>query len=47
MVGKEIFNNKILDRSMGVITDTMTPGSSVKAASMLVGYDTKTIKIGE
>ena len=47
MVGKEIFNNKIFDRSMGVITDTMTPGSSVKAASMLVGYDTNTIKVGE
>ena len=47
MSGKEYFNEKVIDRSIGVITDTMTVGSSVKAASMLIGYDTNTIKIGE
>lgn len=47
MTGKEYFKGKIIDRSIGVITDTMTVGSSIKGASMLIGYDTKTIKIGE
>jgi len=47
MSGKEYFKGKIIDRSIGTITDTMTVGSAVKAASMLIGYDTNTIKIGE
>ena len=47
MVGKEYFKNEVIDRSIGVITDTMTVGSVVKGVSMLIGYDTNTIKIGE
>lgn len=47
MSGKEYFKGKIVDRSIGTITDTMTVGSAVKAASMLIGYDTNTIKMGE
>ena len=47
MSGQEIVNNKVYDVSIGNVTDTITPGSVVKAASMLVGYDTGSIKIGE
>ena len=47
MNGKEIFNKKIIDIAIGNVTDTITPGSVVKAASMIVGYDTNAIKIGE
>lgn len=47
MSGQEIINNKLYDVSIGNITDTITPGSVVKGASMLVGYDTGAIKIGE
>ena len=47
MNGKEIIKNKIIDVSIGNIVDTITPGSVVKAASMIVGYDTGSIKIGE
>ena len=47
MNGKEVNNGKIYDVPIGNITDTVTAGSVVKAASMIVGYDTKAIKIGE
>ncbi len=47
MNGKEIMNGKIVDVAIGNITDTVTAGSVVKAASMIVGYDTGSIKIGE
>lgn len=47
MSGKEIINDKIYDVAIGNITDTVTPGSVVKGASMLVGYDTGVIKMGE
>ena len=47
MSGKEYFKGKVVDRSIGTVTDTMTVGSVVKGASMLIGYDTNTIKIGE
>ena len=47
MNGKEILNGKIVDVAIGNITDTITPGSVVKAASMIVGFDTGAIKIGE
>ena len=45
--GKQIINGQIYDNSLGNITDTIIAGSAVKGASMLVGYDTKTIKMGE
>ena len=47
MNGKEIVKGKIMDVAIGNITDTITAGSVVKAASMLVGYDKGAIKIGE
>ena len=47
MNGKEIIKNKIIDVPIGNIVDTITPGSVVKAASMIVGYATGAIKIGE
>ena len=47
MNGKEYHKGKIIDVSIGNVTDTVTAGSVVKAASMIVGYDTGAIKIGE
>ena len=47
MNGKEINNGKIIDVAIGNVTDTVTAGSVVKAASMIVGFDTGAIKIGE
>lgn len=47
MSGQEIIKDKVYDVSIGNITDTITPGSVVKGASMMVGYDTGAIKIGE
>lgn len=47
MSGKEIVNGKIVDVSIGNITDTVTAGSVVKAASMIVGFSTGAIKMGE
>lgn len=47
MNGKEIIKGRIVDASIGNITDTVTAGSVVKGASMMVGYDTGAIKIGE
>lgn len=47
MNGKEINNGKIIDVAIGNVTDTVTAGSVVKAASMSVGFATGAIKIGE
>lgn len=51
MAGKEIVkeknNYKVYDYNVGVINATVTPGSSVKAASHTVGYVTGNLKIGE
>ena len=47
MNGKEIIKDKIVDVAIGNITDTVTAGSVVKAASIMVGYATGAIKIGE
>ena len=47
MNGKEIIHGKVLDNPIGNISDTITPGSVVKGASMIVGYDTGAIKVGE
>lgn len=52
MAGKQIIKDKttkryeIIDYAEGNILSTVTPGSVVKGASMLVGYTTKSIKIG-
>ena len=51
LAGKEIVKEKgkykVYDYSTGVINATVTPGSSVKAASHTVGYKTGALKIGE
>ena len=47
MNGKEYVKGKIIDVPIGNVTDTITAGSVVKAASMIVGYDTGAIKIGD
>ena len=47
MNGKEINNGKIIDVAIGNVTDTITAGSVVKAASMTVGFATGAIKIGD
>ena len=47
MNGKEISKGKIIDVAIGNVTDTVTAGSVVKAASMIVGYSEGAIKIGD
>ena len=44
---KENDKYKSYDITPGVVTSPVTPGSIVKAASMLVGYNTSAISIGE
>jgi len=51
MSGKQVVKSKneykIYDITQGVLTNPMTPGSVVKGASMVVGYQTNAIDIGE
>ncbi len=52
MAGKQIVENgdggySIYDYSPGVITGSVTPGSIVKGASHIVGYNTGALQIGE
>ena len=46
MSGKQMIDNKIYDFSEGSIISTVTPGSVVKGASIIVGYNQKVINIG-
>ncbi len=45
--GKLLEKGKVVDYSIGNLVDTMTSGSVVKGASILVGYQTGNVKIGE
>ena len=52
MAGKQIIRNEdgsysIYDYTPGIITSSVTPGSIVKGASHIVGYNTGALKIGE
>ena len=52
MAGKQILKNddggySIYDYTPGIITGSVTPGSIVKGASHIVGYNTGALKIGE
>lgn len=47
MSSKKIVNNEIVDNTTSILTSPITPGSVVKGASMLVGYNTGAVKIGE
>ncbi len=47
MAGKKIVNGEIIDNTTSLLTMPITPGSVVKGASMLVGFNEGAIKIGE
>ena len=47
MASKRIVNGKIVDNVTNMLISPVTPGSVVKGASMLVGYETGAIKMGE
>ena len=52
MVGKRVVTKEdgsldVVDYTPGVITSSVTPGSVVKGASHIVGYNTGALKIGE
>lgn len=47
MSGRMYQQGKTIDYSVGNITDTMTVGSVIKGASMLVGYNEGVVKIGQ
>ncbi len=47
IAGKKIVNGEIKDNTLSVLTSPITPGSVVKGASMLVGYNTGAVHIGE
>ena len=47
MAGKRYVNGQIVDNTVSILTQPITPGSVVKGASMLVGYNTGAVHIGE
>ena len=47
MASRKIINGKIVDNINSILISPITPGSIVKGASMLVGYETGAIKFGE
>ena len=47
MTSKKIVNGEIIDNTPSILTSPVMPGSVVKGASMLVGYNQGAIKIGE
>lgn len=47
MASKKLVNGQIVDNVTSILTSPIMPGSIVKGASMLVGYNTGAIKIGE
>lgn len=47
MASKKLVNGKIVDNVTSMLISPITPGSVVKGASMLVGYDTGVIRMGE
>ena len=47
MSSKRLVNGEIIDYTPSVLTSPITPGSIVKGASMLVGYNEGAIEIGE
>ena len=47
MASKRVVDGKIVDSTTSILTSPITPGSVVKGASMLVGYNTGAIKMGE
>ena len=47
MAGKKIVGGQIIDNTLSILTSPLTPGSVVKGASMLVGYNTGAVHFGE
>lgn len=47
MASKRIVNGNVIDNTTSILTSPIMPGSVVKGASMLVGYNTGAIHIGE
>ncbi len=47
MASRRIVNGEMMDNTTSILTSPITPGSVVKGASMLVGYNTGAVKIGE
>ena len=47
MASKKIVNGEIVDNITSILTSPITPGSVVKGASILVGYNTGAVKMGE
>lgn len=47
MSSKKIVKGEIVDNTSSLLTSPITPGSVVKGASMLVGYNEGAVKIGE
>lgn len=47
MASKKLVNGEIVDNVTSILTSPITPGSVVKGASILVGYNEGAIKIGE
>lgn len=47
MASKKIVHGEIVDNTTSILISPITPGSVVKGASMLVGYNTGAVKIGE
>ncbi len=47
MSSKQVVGDTVVDLTTSLLTSPITPGSVVKGASMLVGYNTGVIKMGE
>ena len=47
MASKKVVGDKVVDNTTSILTSPITPGSVVKGASMLVGYNTGAVQIGE
>ena len=47
MASKRLVNGQMVDNTTSILTSPIMPGSIVKGASMLVGYNTGAIHIGE
>ena len=47
MASKRLVNGEMIDYTTSVLTSPIMPGSIVKGASMLVGYNTGAVKMGE
>ncbi|MBP5678268.1 MAG: penicillin-binding protein 2 [Bacilli bacterium] len=47
MASKRLVNGIIVDNTISILTSPIMPGSIVKGASMLVGYNTGAVHIGE